>query len=81
MGAESGRLMAVSIGKQISTTEIHRFQTPVATDRRGRRCWDLPKIIDEITVALSKAGKTGTYLGLAVDTWGLDLGLLIQRAP
>jgi sugar (pentulose or hexulose) kinase len=37
MGAESGRLMAVSIGEQISTSEIYRFQTPVATDRRGRR--------------------------------------------
>jgi len=76
MGAESGRLMAVSIGNQIATTEIHRFQTPVATDRHGRRCWDLPKIIDEITIALSKAAKTGTYLGLAVDTWGLDFGLI-----
>ena len=79
MGAESGRLMAVSIGKQISTNEIHRFQTPVATDRRGRRCWDLPKIIDEITIALRKAGKTGTYLGLAVDTWGLDFGLIDSK--
>ena len=76
MGAESGRLMAVSIGNQIATNEIYRFQTPVATDRRGRRCWDLPKIIDEITIALSKAAKTGTYLGLAVDTWGLDFGLI-----
>ena len=76
MGAESGRLMAVSIGNQITTNEIHRFQTPVATDRHGRRCWDLPKIIEEITTALSKAANTGTYLGLAVDTWGLDFGLI-----
>jgi sugar (pentulose or hexulose) kinase len=76
MGAESGRLMAVSIGEQISTSEIYRFQTPVATDRRGRRAWDLPKIIDEITIALTKAAKTGEYLALAVDTWGLDFGLL-----
>lgn len=76
MGAESGRLMAVRISDQISTTELYRFQTPVATDRRGRRCWDLPKIIDEITIALTKAAKTGNYRGLAVDTWGLDFGLL-----
>jgi sugar (pentulose or hexulose) kinase len=76
MGAESGRLMAVSIGEQISTSEIYRFQTPVATDRRGRRAWDLPKIIDEITIALTNAAKTGEYLALAVDTWGLDFGLL-----
>jgi len=30
MGAESGRLMSVTITDQISTEEIHRFQTPVA---------------------------------------------------
>ena len=76
MGAESGRLMAVSIDKEISTQEIHRFQTPVKIDSRNRRCWDFPKIMDEVITALTKASATGPYEGLAVDTWGLDFGLL-----
>lgn len=76
VGAESGRLMAVSIDEKISTQEIHRFLTPVKIDSRNRRCWDLPKIIEEVTTALTKASVTGKYEGLAVDTWGLDFGLL-----
>ena len=76
MGAESGRLMSVTITDQISTEEIHRFQTPVATDSRNRRCWDFPKIIDEVCIALSKAAANKPYSGLAVDTWGLDFALI-----
>ncbi len=76
MGAESGRLMSVSIDDQISTQEIHRFLTPVKTDSRNRRCWDFPKIIDEVVIALSKASESGPYEALAVDTWGLDFGLV-----
>ena len=76
MGAESGRLMAVDISGQIKTTEIYRFQTPVAIDSLGRRCWDFPKIIKEVLLALSKASASGEYLSIAVDTWGLDFGLL-----
>lgn len=76
MGAESGRLMAVSIDAQIATQEIHRFQTPVKTDSRNRRCWDFPKIIDEVITALTKASASGPYEALAVDTWGLDFGLI-----
>jgi len=76
MGAESGRLMAVSIDDQISTQEIHRFLTPVKTDSKNRRCWDFPKIIEEVITALSKASTSGSYEALAVDTWGLDFGLI-----
>ena len=76
MGAESGRLMAVEIGSSISTREIYRFATPVISDERGRRCWDFPKIIEEIITALKIAAPDGPYLSIAVDTWGLDFGLL-----
>ena len=69
MGAESGRLMAVRIDKEISTQEIYRFQTPVKMDSRNRRCWDFPKIMEEVVTALTKASTTGSYEGLAVDTW------------
>ena len=78
LGAESGRLMAVDIGETISTNEIHRFETPVTTDLRNRRCWDFPKLISEIKVALSKAAQIpgAKYESIAVDTWGLDFGFL-----
>ena len=79
MGAESGRLMAVEIGGAISTREIYRFPTPVITDDRGRRCWDFPKIIEEIISALKIAAPDGPYLSIAVDTWGLDFGLLDEN--
>ena len=78
MGAESGRLMSVTIADQISTQEIYRFQTPVTTDSRNRRCWDFPKIIEEVTTALTLAAPNKPYSGLAVDTWGLDFGLIDQ---
>jgi len=76
MGAESGRVMAVSIDSNITTEEIHRFLTPVTTDSKNRRCWDFPKIIDEVITALTKASSSGPYEAFAVDTWGLDFGLI-----
>jgi rhamnulokinase len=76
LGAESGRLMAVEIGSEISTREIYRFATPVVNDVRGRRCWDFPKIMQEIISALKIAAPDGPFLSIAVDTWGLDFGLL-----
>ena len=76
IGAESGRLIAVTIGQNISTVEIGRFATPVTTDEKGRRCWDLPLIHAAIEEALTKAAKSGPYRSLAVDTWGLDFALI-----
>ena len=76
IGAESGRLIAVTIGQNISTVEIARFATPVTTDEKGRRCWDLPLINVAIEEALTKAAKSGPYRSLAVDTWGLDFALI-----
>jgi len=78
LGAESGRLMAVSIGESISTSEIHRFETPVITDEKGRRCWDFPKLMSEIEISLTKAAQISgaKYESIAVDTWGLDFGFL-----
>ena len=77
MGAESGRLVIVDIGKAaISTEVIYRFETPVVHDSLGRRCWDFPKIVEEVVNALSIAAPRGPFDSLGVDTWGLDFGLL-----
>jgi len=76
MGAESGRLVIVEINTEITTEVLYRFETPITQDARGRRCWDFPKIIAEVTHALSLAAPHGPFESLGVDTWGLDFGLL-----
>ena len=50
MGAESGRLVSVEVGTEISTTELFRFATPVRTDNKGRRCWDFDSIRASVTL-------------------------------
>ncbi len=80
MGAESGRLVVVDIGHDaISTEVLYRFETPVVHDSLGRRCWNFPKIVEEIIHALSLAAPRGPFDSLGVDTWGLDFGLLDQN--
>ena len=79
MGAESGRLVIVEIASKISTEVLYRFETPITQDHHGRRCWDFPKIIEEVTHALTLAAPHGPYESLGVDTWGLDFGLLDEN--
>ena len=79
MGAESGRLVIVDVASKISTEVLYRFETPITQDHRGRRCWDFPKIIEEVTHALTLAAPHGPYESLGVDTWGLDFGLLDEN--
>ena len=76
MGAESGRLVIVEISTEITTEVLYRFNTPITQDVRGRRCWDFPKIIAEVTHALTLAAPRGPFESLGVDTWGLDFGLI-----
>jgi rhamnulokinase len=76
MGAESGRLVIVDFSTVISTEVIYRFETPVIKDELGRRCWDFSKIVDEVISALREAAPRGPFESLAVDTWGLDFGLI-----
>ena len=76
MGAESGRLVIVDFSDVISTEVIYRFETPIMQDALGRRCWDFSKIVEEVVTALTAAAPRGPFTSLAVDTWGLDFGLL-----
>ena len=76
MGAESGRLVIVDFSTVISTEVIYRFETPVIKDELGRRCWDFSKIVEEVISALREAALRGPFESLAVDTWGLDFGLI-----
>ncbi len=77
LGAESGRgeLVCLADGK-VSMEEVHRFPNrPVRLG--GTLHWDFPFLFAEVVAALrAGAGKGLTISGIAMDTWGVDFGLL-----
>ena len=77
LGADSGRIMAGRLtdgGLQLS--EVHRFPNgPVGV--HGTLHWNILGIWHEIQEGLRKAAGLGEpVLGLGLDTWGCDFGLL-----
>jgi rhamnulokinase len=80
LGAESGRaiLGSLSDGK-LQLTELNRFQNG-CLNIRGRYHWDIFRLFEELkkslaTCALSKKQKIAS---IAIDTWGVDFGLLAK---
>lgn len=76
-GAESGRAIVVTLEKGVaSLEEIHRFPNKPSL-MNGSLYWDLPFLFREIIEALKIASFKGIELSsVAVDTWGVDFGLL-----
>ncbi|RUL83892.1 rhamnulokinase [Tautonia sociabilis] len=77
LGAESGRgLLGRFDGRRLTLEEIHRFPNgPVRLFDTLH--WDLPRLFDEIKVALRKAAAGGARPeGIGLDTWGVDFGLI-----
>ncbi|MCD7730272.1 MAG: rhamnulokinase [Oscillospiraceae bacterium] len=75
-GASSGRaILGIFDGETIRLEEIHRFEnTPVKMC--GTLYWDLPRLFHEVKHGLIKAEKSGGFESLAIDTWGVDFGLI-----
>lgn len=75
-GASSGRAMiGIYDGKNIMLEEIHRFSNdPVIVN--GTMYWDILRLFYEIKQGLIKAKHKGGFESIAVDTWGVDFGLL-----
>lgn len=75
-GASSGRAMIGTLQEgKISVEEIHRFSNdPVIL--RGTMYWDVLRLFHEIKQSLIKAKQHGKIDSIAVDTWGVDFGLL-----
>ena len=75
-GASSGRaIIGTFDGETIRLEEIHRFEnTPVKMN--GTLYWDLPRLFHEVKQGLVKAADSGGFDSLAVDTWGVDFGLI-----
>ena len=76
-GASSGRAIAARLEDGVlKTEEIHRFSNdPVSVG--GVLYWDILRLFHEIKQGIVKAKKAGVEIaGLALDTWGVDFGLL-----
>ncbi len=75
LGASSGRAIVGEYdGEKIRMTEIHRFfNDPVIVG--DTMYWDVLRLFHEIKQSLIKA-KSYDVESVAVDTWGVDFGLL-----
>ena len=75
-GASSGRAMLAELedGK-ITMEEVHRFSNdPVMV--RGTMYWDILRLFHEVKQGIIKAKLAGGFDSVAVDTWGVDFGLI-----
>lgn len=77
LGAGSGRAIVGTIcGDNMQMEEIHRFSnSPIKLG--DTLYWDFPSLFENIKQGISLAIKKGYRLrGIAVDTWGVDFGLI-----
>ena len=76
LGSSSGRVMLGSVSDdRITVTEVRRIpNAPVHRDDGWH--WDVQRLFDEVLVGLQIAAGHTELHGIAVDTWGVDYGLL-----
>lgn len=80
LGAENGRaVLGILEGDRLSIREIHRFaNVPVLQD--GVLRWNVEMILREMKHGLTKAARSVSQIdSAAVDSWGVDFGLLDAR--
>lgn len=79
LGAESGRIVVgVFDGDRMTLEEAHRFAN-VPVRMAGTLHWDALRLWGDIETGLRKAAATGPIASVAVDSWGVDFGLLDER--
>ncbi len=80
LGAESGRVMLASLSDgKISLQQVHRFANSPLEQQDSLR-WDFKKILSEIKTGIKKAfAITSNIESIAVDTWGVDFGLIDEK--
>jgi rhamnulokinase len=76
LGAQSGRVaMGRFDGEVLELEELCRFPNePVVV--RGRLQWDVLSLYREVLAGLRLAARTGEPDAVAVDSWGVDFGLV-----
>ena len=77
IGAESGRVMAVHFdGSGLRLEEVHRFPNHALTVN-GTLQWDILSLWREVQDGIARSRtQAAAPASLAVDTWGVDFGLL-----
>jgi rhamnulokinase len=77
LGAESGRAMFCRLANgKIDLTEVHRFAN-VPVQLPTGLYWDTLRLFYEICEGIRAGAKAAEELdGIAVDTWGVDFGLI-----
>lgn len=81
LGAGSGRVMAVHYdGRTLQIEEVHRFQNEGVHLPTGWH-WNVAQLFADIKAGLTRAGRKygAQIVSLAVDTWGVDYGLVDAR--
>ena len=81
LGAQSGRVMlGVFAPAGFDLTEVHRFaNAPVEVG--GAWCWDAERLFDDTLLGIAAAVRASSargarVRGIAVDSWGVDYGLV-----
>jgi len=77
LGAGSGRaIVAILEDNRIKLEEVHRFNNP-PVKLGDTLYWNFLSLFSDIKEGIRLAAKSGYHLrGIAVDTWGVDFGLL-----
>ena len=76
LGASGGRVMAGQAGPEgVELHEVYRFPNePVAV--AGTLYWDILRLYAEVRHGLAAAARRFVLAGVAIDSWGVDFGLL-----
>jgi len=80
LGAESGRAVLGALAQgRLRLREVRRFQNEMVSLGEGLH-WDAARLFEECQVALRQcAAQEESPASVAVDTWGVDFGLLDEE--
>ncbi len=79
LGASSGRVMLGRVGPEhLELTEVHRFRNGAVRLSDGLY-WDVLGLYTDVLAGLRAAARQDRLAGLAIDSWGVDYGLLDGR--
>lgn len=78
-GASSGRaIIGKYDGEKIILEEVHRFLNEPVTVHQTMY-WDVLRLFHEMKQGIVKAKLNGGFDSIAVDTWGVDFGLIDEN--
>lgn len=77
LGADSGRvILGTEVGGEIRQEVLHRFPNVPQRAADGSLHWDIEALWTGILAGLRLGAATGPIDSIAVDTWGVDYGLV-----